>query len=87
MRAWLLQRIASSTLNPCPHRALHCMAEPPIEICVDPAATLVAFHTPAFTPLHWQEKVHEDLLRDEALGILEKVPHDEPTQWCHHNDA
>ena len=34
-------------------------------------------------PLHWQEKVREDLLRDETLGILEKVPHGEPTTWCH----
>ena len=59
------------------------MAGLPIEIHVDPAAASVAVHTPASIPLHWQEKVHEDLLRDEALGILEKVPHGEPTQWCH----
>ena len=39
---------------------------------------------PASIPLHWQQQVHADLLRDEALGILEKVPHEEPTQWCHH---
>ena len=33
--------------------------------------------------IHWQQKVHDDLLRDEAMKILEKVPHGEPTQWCH----
>ena len=59
------------------------MTGPPIEIHVDPHAKSVACHTPAPIPLHWQEKVREDLLRDEALGILEKVPHGDPTTWCH----
>ena len=58
------------------------MSWPPIEIHVDAAASPVATHTPASTPLHWQEKVHEDHLHDEALKILEKVPYGEPTQWC-----
>ena len=83
MRAWLLDRYAASTFNTCPHRPLHCMAGPPIEIHVDPLAKPVACHTPATIPLHWQQKVHDDLLRDKAMGILEKVPHGEPTQWCH----
>ena len=83
MREWLLKRYAASTFNTCPHRALHCMTGPPIEIHVDPHAKPVACHTPAPIPLHWQEKVREDLLRDEALGILEKVPHGDPTTWCH----
>ena len=69
MREWLLKRYAASTFNTCPHRALHCMTGPPIEIHVDPHAKPVACHTPAPIPLHWQEKVREDLLRDEALGI------------------
>ena len=59
------------------------MAGPPIEIHVSPSAKPRAFLTPASIPLHWQQQVHADLLRDEALGILEKVPHGEPTQWCH----
>ena len=59
------------------------MAGPPIEIHVDAAATSVAIHTLASIQLHWQEKVHEDVFRDEALGILERVYHGEPTQWCH----
>ena len=83
MREWLLKRYAASTFNTCPHQALHCMTGPPIEIHVDPHAKPVACHTPAPIPLHWQEKVREDLLRDEALGILEKVPHGNPTTWCH----
>ncbi len=38
---------------------------------------------PATVPLHWQQKVHEDLLRDEALGVIERVPYGEPVAWCH----
>ena len=59
------------------------MAGPPIEIHVSPSVKPKAFHTPASIPLHWQQQVHADLLRDEALGILKKLPHGEPTQWCH----
>ena len=48
MKTWLLERYASSTFNTCPHRPLHCMAGPPIEIHVSPSAKPRAFHTPAF---------------------------------------
>ena len=59
------------------------MARPPLEIHVNPSAKPRAFHTLTSIPLHWQQQVHADLLQDEALGILEKIPHGEPTQWCH----
>ena len=42
-----------------------------------------ACRTPASIPIHWQEKVHADLLRDEALGVIERVPYGEPVEWCH----
>ena len=83
MKAWLLERYASSTFNTCPHRPLPCMEGSPIEIHVEPAATPKACHTPASIPLHWQQKVYEDLLRDEALGVIERVPYGEPVTWCH----
>ena len=83
MKTWLLERYTSSTFNTCPHRPLHCMVEPPIEIHVIPSAKPRAFHTPASIPLHWQQQVHAGHLQDEALKILEKVLHGEPTQWCH----
>ena len=83
MKAWLLQRYAASTFNTCPHRALPCMQGPAVEIHVDPAATPKACHTPANVPLHWQQRVHADLLRDEALGVIERVPYGEPVTWCH----
>ena len=43
----------------------------------------IACHKAASVPLHWQEKVHADLLRDEALGVIERVPYGEPVEWCH----
>ena len=78
MKAWLLNRYASSTFNTCPHRALPCIEGPPIEIHVDPAATPKACHTPTNIPLHWQQWVYDDLLRDGALGVMERVPYGEP---------
>ena len=83
MKKWLLDRYAASTFNTCPHRALPCMEGPPIEIHVDPAATPRACHTPANVPLHWQQRVKDDLVRDEALGVIERVPYGEPVTWCH----
>ena len=75
MKSWLLDRYAASTFNTCPHRALPNMEGPPIEIHIDPSATPKACHTPAPVPLHWQQRVYEDLLRDEDLGVIERVPY------------
>ena len=43
----------------------------------------VACHKAASIPLHWQDQVHADLERDEALGVIERVPLGEPVDWCH----
>jgi len=59
------------------------MGGPPVEIHFDPAATPKACHTPANVPLHWQQRVYEDLLHDKALGVIERVPYGEPLTWCH----
>ena len=83
MEAWLLDRYRASTFNTCPHRPMPCMEGPPIEIHIDPQATPRTCHTAVTIPLHWQEKVQADLLRDEALGVIERVPHGEPVSWCH----
>ena len=83
MRSWLLDRYASSTFNICPHRPLQEMAGPPITIHLDENAKPRACHTAAPIPLHWQQRVKEDLIRDEALGVIEKVPYGEPVSWCH----
>ena len=83
MKQWLLDQYASSTFNTCPHRALPCLSGPPMEIHIDESATPKACNKPAPVPLHWQQRVYEDLLRDEALGVIERVPHGVPVTWCH----
>ena len=82
MKVWLLDRYASSTFNRCPRRALPSMEGPPIEIHVDPTATPKACHTTA-TVASSQQQVYEDLLRDKALGVIERMPYGEPVTWCH----
>ena len=83
MKDWLLKRFASSTFNTCPHRPLPCMAGPPVEIHLEDGVIPKAVHTSAPIPIHWQEQVHADLLRDEALGVIERVPYGDPVTWCH----
>ena len=83
MRDWLLERYKSSTFNTCPHRPLPCMSGPPVEIHMEDTAKPKTCHTAAPIPLHWQEQVKKDLMRDEALGVIEKVPYGEPVTWCH----
>ena len=82
MKDWLLSRYASSTFNKCPHQLLPLMDGPPIEIHIDENAKPVAFLKPRPVALHWQKKIEEDLLRDVSLGVIERVPHGEPTSWC-----
>ena len=83
MKTRLLKRYSSSTFNICPHQQLPSMEGPPIEVHIDRSAKPRACHTPASIPLHWQELVHKDLLRDETLGVIEKVPYGQPVDWCH----
>ena len=83
MKEWLLNRYAASTFNTCPHRPLQQMDGPPVEIHLDKSAIPRVCNTPAQIPLHWQDKVRDDLIRDEALGIIEKVPFGVPVTWCH----
>ena len=83
MNQWLLNRYESSTFNTCCHKPLQQMAGPPHKAHLDPSAQPRVCHTPAQIPLHWQQRVKEDLDRDVALGILERVPYGVPTTWCH----
>ena len=77
----LLRRYA--TFNTCPHRPLPCMTGPPVEIHIDESSSPRTCHTAAPVPMHWQKRVCEDLLRDEALGVIEQVPYGIPVSWCH----
>ena len=83
MEKCLLQYFASSTFNTCPHRPFPHMTGPPAEIHLEDDAIPKAVTTPATVPIHWQKQVEADILRDEPLGVLEKVPYGEPVTWCH----
>ena len=59
------------------------MSGPPLEIHFESDAKPRACHTPAHEPIHWQKQVEADLIRDEKLGVLERVPFGEPVSWYH----
>merc|ERR1712155_119456 len=61
---------------------LPLMKGEPLPIPVRKDAKPVAVHTPVPVPLHWEEKVHRDLMRDVALGVIEPVPVNTPVTWC-----
>ena len=82
MKQWLLKRYANSTFNKCPHKPLPEMKGPPVKFHIDPKAVPVNLCKPAPVPLHWQEQVLDELNRDVALGVLERVPYGQPTEWC-----
>ena len=81
MEKWLLEYLKSSTFTTCPHQPLPSMSGPPVVIHADENANPRAFHTATPVPLHWQEKFKFDLLQDEALDVIEKVPYGEPIKW------
>ena len=83
MRQWLLKRYSSSTFNTCPHRPIPCMSGPPMEIHVDPNAEPFARHKARPINVHWEKQVYDELLRDEALDVIERPPIGEPITWCH----
>ena len=53
------------------------------EIHLSVVAVPWAVHTAAVVPLHWQQKVQADLIRDAALEVIEKVPYFKLVTWCH----
>ena len=83
MREWLLDRYAASTFNICPHQPLPAMTGPPMTIRVSPDATPVASTRPVRVPIHWREAVNDQLERDVALEVIEKVPPNTPVTWMH----
>ena len=83
MEEYLLKRYASSTFNKCPHHIIPEIPGPPVTIHVDPKATPVCVRVPSQIPIHLEEDVKKGLDNDVAMGVIEKVPHNEPSKWCH----
>ena len=59
------------------------MDGPPISLLVSDDARPIKHNNPASIPLHWQDKVKEDLERDVRMGVLERVPYGETPEWVH----
>ena len=83
MKQFLLDYYAASTFTTCPHRPIPSMAGPPMEIHLSDNAKPYARRKAASIPIHFQDQVYKDLLRDEALGVIERVPYGETPLWCH----
>ena len=83
LRKKIIEHYASSAFNKCTRQTLPLMKGEPLPIPVKKDTKPVAVHTPVPVPLHWEQKVHRDLLRDVALGVIEPVPLNTPVTWCH----
>ena len=55
----------------------------PLQIKVEEGVRPVASHSPIPVPVHWAAEVKRQLDRDEALGVIERVPIGTDTTWCH----
>ena len=73
---------AASGLNTCPHQPLPAMTGDLMTVTLRPNAVPYAIHTPIPVPLHWEEPVRKDIMKDVALEIIEKVASTTPNIWC-----
>ena len=81
MRAWLLDRYATSTFNKCGHQRLPMMSCEPLRIHIDPEAKPIAAHNARPVPIHLRDKVKAQLDEDVRLGVIERVPVGTETTW------
>ena len=62
MKAWLGDYYKASTWNKCPHQLLKGVTGPDLKLHLDPNAEPKAVHVPSKVPLHWEEKVKQQIL-------------------------
>ena len=82
LRKLLINHYKASAFNRCTRQTLPLMKGEPLPIPTRKDVKPVAVHTPVAIPLHWEKKVHRDLMRDVALGVIEPVPINTPVTWC-----
>merc|ERR1712218_654201 len=83
LEKWIRNYYAASAFNCCECQPLPSMHGPPVKIHLQEDAVPVASHSPIPIPLHWHKEVKAGLDRDEAIGVIERVPSGSPTTWCH----
>ena len=82
LKKWLISAFKGSAFNTCTHQPLKKMSGKPMRIVFKKNTFPSAVHTPIRVPVHWKDKVKEDIDRDVRLGIIEEVPQGTPTTWC-----
>ena len=80
---YLLNYYRSSTFNTCQHQPLPLMHGEPLKFHVQEDAVPTAIHVLPSIPVHWRNRVMKGIEQDVALGVLEKVPPNTPSTWCH----
>ena len=82
IKQYILNRYKSSAFNCCERQSLPTMDNmPPMRLFVDPQAKPTAVHTASPVPIHWKDSVKGGLDRDERLGVIERVPLNDPVTW------
>lgn len=80
---YLLDVFASSGFNTCTYQTLQGMTGVPMKIV---KKTKASQSSPAYRPIpvpfHFKELVKKDLDRDVRMGVLEKVPQGDISEWC-----
>ena len=83
LEKYLLDSFASSAFNMCTNQPLQGMTGIKMDIVFKTdGATPRPVYTPIPVPFHWKKQVKADLDRDVRLGIIEKVPQGDVTEWC-----
>ena len=82
LKNWIVTRYAASAFNRCTNQPLNEMSGEPMEIHFKEGATPYAVYTPIRVPVHQEKQVKEGLDKDERIGIIRKVPPNNPTDYC-----
>ena len=82
LRKLLINHYKASAFNRCTSQTLPLMKGEPLPIPTRSYVKAVAVHTPVAIPLHWEKKVYRVLMRDVALGVIERGPINTPVTWC-----
>ena len=82
LKQYIMERFKSSAFNCCERQPLPTMTGmPPMRLFVDPNAKPVAINNASPIPIHWKDAVKGGLDRDERLGVIERVPLNDPVTW------
>ena len=82
MKAWILDRYASSTFNTCEHQPLPTMTGEPLCLFIDDTVKPTAVHVLSPALIHQRKEAKEQIDRDIRLGVIEPVKVNTPVMLC-----